>query len=546
MTIRNKLMAAHATMAAIAMILFASFAFVTEYLHEEFEEITELSSQTVAALVDIQLSGERIVSSTNELTLLLRLHGEVDGWLENQKKSGIETEHIEREESRNRRAVERLQSAIIRYSDLVDTHFPDEIATRDAVVTSARQFITASAEIIEIAKIEPDAIAILRNVKEIETLEDDFVQTIAIVLEDEAEEWREKRGRINATMALVHYAGLMVGGLVVASVFAIGWLVSRSISRPLGELVLAADRIGRGEFDTPLEIHTRGEIGNLVSSFRKMTQRLAGMRKDLENQIDERNRAQDMLKQRASELERSNAELETFAYVASHDLQEPLRKVQTFGDRLKSKYAEVLDERGLDYLSRMQDAAERMQTLIQSLLSFSRIGTNAEPHVPVDLDAVVQEVVGDLEVRIQETGAKVEVGDLPTIEADPTQMRQIFQNLIGNALKYRREGVATVVRVSAEVLDGAAGPLDGTPTKLCRIRFEDNGIGFEPQFADRIFGIFQRLHGRGEFEGTGVGLAICRKIAERHGGTISAEGRPGAGSCFTVTLPFDMQERSHG
>ena len=546
MTIRNKLMAAHATMAAIAMILFASFAFVTEYLHEEFEEITELSSQTVAALVDIQLSGERIVSSTNELTLLLRLHGEVDGWLENQKKSGIETEHIEREESRNRRAVERLQSAIIRYSDLVDTHFPDEIATRDAVVTSARQFITASAEIIEIAKIEPDAIAILRNVKEIETLEDDFVQTIAIVLEDEAEEWREKRGRINATMALVHYAGLMVGGLVVASVFAIGWLVSRSISRPLGELVLAADRIGRGEFDTPLEIHTRGEIGNLVSSFRKMTQRLAGMRKDLENQIDERNRAQDMLKQRASELERSNAELETFAYVASHDLQEPLRKVQAFGDRLISKYAEVLDERGLDYLSRMQDAAERMQTLIQSLLSFSRIGTNAEPHVPVDLDAVVQEVVGDLEVRIQETGAKVEVGDLPTIEADPTQMRQIFQNLIGNALKYRREGVATVVRVSAEVLDGAAGPLDGTPTKLCRIRFEDNGIGFEPQFADRIFGIFQRLHGRGEFEGTGVGLAICRKIAERHGGTISAEGRPGAGSCFTVTLPFDMQERSHG
>ena len=262
--------------------------------------------------------------------------------------------------------------------------------------------------------------------------------------------------------------------------------------------------------------------------------------------ITERKRADAALAHHIEELGRSNAELETFAYVASHDLQEPLRKVQAFGDRLISKYAEVLDERGLGYLSRMQDAAERMQTLIQSLLSFSRIGTNAEPHVPVDLDAVVQEVVGDLEVRIQETGAKVEVGDLPTVEADPTQMRQIFQNLIGNALKYRREGVATVVRVSAEVLDGAAGPLDGTPTKLCRIRFEDNGIGFEPQFADRIFGIFQRLHGRGEFEGTGVGLAVCRKIAERHGGTISAEGRPGAGSCFTVTLPFDMQERSHG
>ena len=256
--------------------------------------------------------------------------------------------------------------------------------------------------------------------------------------------------------------------------------------------------------------------------------------------ITERKRADAALAHHIEELGRSNAELETFAYVASHDLQEPLRKVQAFGDRLISKYAEVLDERGLDYLSRMQDAAERMQTLIQSLLSFSRIGTDAEPHVPVDLDAVVQEVVGDLEVRIQETGAKVEVGDLPTIEADPTQMRQIFQNLIGNALKYRREGVAPVVRVSAEVVDGAAAPPNGTPARLCRFRIEDNGIGFEPQFADRIFGIFQRLHGRGEFEGTGVGLAICRKIAERHGGTISAEGRPGAGSCFTVTLPVQQ------
>lgn len=203
-----------------------------------------------------------------------------------------------------------------------------------------------------------------------------------------------------------------------------------------------------------------------------------------------------------------------------------MRKVQAFGDRLSGLYGDRLDERGSDYLSRMQDAAGRMQSLIQSLLGFSRIGTATDPHVPVDLDAVAQEVVGDLELRIQETGAKVEISDLPTIEADPTQMRQIFQNLIGNALKYRREGVAPVVRVSAEVVDGAAGPVNGTPAKLCRIRVEDNGIGFEPQFADRIFGIFQRLHGRGEFEGTGVGLAICRKIAERHGGTISAEDGP--------------------
>ena len=155
----------------------------------------------------------------------------------------------------------------------------------------------------------------------------------------------------------------------------------------------------------------------------------------------------------------------------------------------------------------------------------------------MNLDVVSQEVVSDLEVHIQETGAKVEVADLPTIEADPTQMRQIFQNLIGNALKYRREAVAPVIQISAEVLDGVAGPANGTPDKLCRIRIEDNGIGFEPEFADRIFGIFQRLHGRGEYEGTGVGLAICRKIAERHGGTITAQAQPGEGATFTVTLP---------
>ncbi|MCH8998135.1 MAG: CHASE domain-containing protein [Proteobacteria bacterium] len=283
-----------------------------------------------------------------------------------------------------------------------------------------------------------------------------------------------------------------------------------------------------------LSISRTWQVERLVE---ERTAKLTLANRELETQIIERKRAQDSLKRQAAELARSNAELEQFAYVASHDLQEPLRKVQAFGDRLRSKYADALDEQGLDYLSRMQDAAGRMQSLIQSLLNFSRIASKAQPHVAVNLDVVAQEVVSDLEVHIQETGAKVEVADLPTIEADPTQMRQIFQNLIGNALKYRREAVAPVIQISAEVLDGVAGPANGTPDKLCRIRIEDNGIGFEPEFADRIFGIFQRLHGRGEYEGTGVGLAICRKIAERHGGTITAQAQPGEGATFTVTLP---------
>ena len=286
-----------------------------------------------------------------------------------------------------------------------------------------------------------------------------------------------------------------------------------------------------------LSISRTWQVERLVED---RTAKLTLANRELETQIVERRRAQDSLKRQAVELARSNAELEQFAYVASHDLQEPLRKVQAFGDRLRSKYADALDEQGQDYLTRMQDAAARMQSLIQSLLNFSRIASKAQPHVAVNLDVVAQEVVGDLEVRIQETGAKVEVSDLPTIEADPTQMRQIFQNLIGNALKYRRAEVAPVIQVSAEVLDGVAGPAKGTPDKLCRLVVQDNGIGFEPEFAERIFGIFQRLHGRGEYEGTGVGLAICRKIAERHGGSISAEGQPGVGSRFTVLLPVQQ------
>ena len=253
--------------------------------------------------------------------------------------------------------------------------------------------------------------------------------------------------------------------------------------------------------------------------------------------VTERKITEEALGRRAAELERSNAELEQFAYVASHDLQEPLRKVQAFGDRLKSKYADALGEQGQDYLTRMQDAANRMQSLIQSLLSFSRVSSKARRLVPVDLNAVVQEVVGDLEVRIQETGAEVRVSEMPTIEADPTQIRQLFQNLIGNALKYRRQDTPPLVEISGQIENGAEAAVDGTPMKLCRLLVQDNGIGFEPEFAERIFGIFQRLHGRGEYEGTGVGLAICRKIAERHGGTITAEGRPGEGAKFIVKLP---------
>ncbi|MBI5919440.1 MAG: PAS domain S-box protein [Nitrosomonadales bacterium] len=246
--------------------------------------------------------------------------------------------------------------------------------------------------------------------------------------------------------------------------------------------------------------------------------------------ISDRERADLAMRERNQALERSNKELESFAYVASHDLQEPLRKVQAFGERLEKVASAQLGEQGLDYLARIRNAAARMQMLINDLLQFSRIATRAQPFEPLDLNDIAAEVISDLEVRLEEKQGRIELGELPKLEADPTQMRQLFQNLFGNSLKYSRADTPPLIRVTQTAFD----PVQGKVT----LAFADNGIGFEMKYAERIFGIFQRLHGKNEYEGSGVGLALCRKIVERHGGEIHAESVPGEGSTFFVTLPL--------
>lgn len=256
--------------------------------------------------------------------------------------------------------------------------------------------------------------------------------------------------------------------------------------------------------------------------------------------ITDRRRAEVQLRRTMANLAHSNSELEQFAYVVSHDLQEPLRKITTFGGMLKTRCGDGLSEDGNEFVSRMQDAASRMTDLIHSLLQLSRVTTRAKPFDLVDLKVVVAEVLSDLEGRLAETGGCVEVGDLPALEAERIQMRQLFQNLIGNALKYHRPDVPPVVKVYMAELDKESADVDPDidESMLCRIVVEDNGIGFDDANADRIFGIFQRLHGRGEYEGTGIGLSVCRKIVERHGGEIKANGMPGEGAGFEVMLPL--------
>jgi PAS domain S-box-containing protein len=268
----------------------------------------------------------------------------------------------------------------------------------------------------------------------------------------------------------------------------------------------------------------------------ELYQSLQDLNTTLEAQVVQRTEA---LNQSNLELQRSNGELQEFAYVASHDLQEPLRKIQAFGNLLEEEYGEAVGE-GRMYIERMRNAAARMRILIDDLLTFSRVTTKAQPFVPVDLNAVAQQVVDDLGPRLESTHGTIELGALPAINADAQQMYQMLQNLLGNAVKFHKPDLPPLVTVSSEVLLASTEPdvEDLESTARCVIRIEDNGIGFDEKYTDRIFTVFQRLHGKDKYEGTGIGLAVVRKIVERHGGTIVASSSPGAGATFLVTLPI--------
>jgi signal transduction histidine kinase len=260
---------------------------------------------------------------------------------------------------------------------------------------------------------------------------------------------------------------------------------------------------------------------------------LAFANAELEEKVGVRTQA---LLQYSEELQRSNRELEEFAFVASHDLQEPLRKIRAFGDRLQQKFSAELGETGSDYVLRMQSASERMSALIDDLLSFSRVTTKQRPFVRVDLNEVMHRVMDDLDYSIEETNAQLHIDPLPIIDADASQIAQVFMNLIANSLKFHSLDARPIIAVTSEI--NVASPVVDDIRSWCCLRFSDQGIGFEAQYAERVFSLFQRLHGRNEYSGTGIGLALCRKIIERHGGTITAQSEPREGAIFTIYLPM--------
>ncbi len=272
-----------------------------------------------------------------------------------------------------------------------------------------------------------------------------------------------------------------------------------------------------------------------------MYQNLQDLNATLELKVEQRT---EVLRQLNTELQRSNQELQDFAYVASHDLQEPLRKIQAFGNLLEEEFGSELGD-GKAYIERMRNAATRMRVLIDDLLTFSRVTTKGAPFAQIDLNAIVRQVIDDVEPRLHATHGHIEAQPLPVIEADPGQMHQMLQNLIVNGLKFHRPDVPPNVRVFAETRIISSAELETTSPsteQYCLISIEDNGIGFDEKYLDRIFTVFQRLHGKSDYEGTGIGLAVVRKIVERHSGTITAKSTIGKGTTFIITLPITQQK----
>ena len=297
----------------------------------------------------------------------------------------------------------------------------------------------------------------------------------------------------------------------------------------------------------------RAKVSVLIELYKKNLQLLAqekklvAINKSLELEIQERMASEEKVKQlnrqlleNIASLESANKDLDRFAFMASHDLQEPLRKIRTFSDRLYVKYKEALDDDGKANLHRIQKAAERMQNLITDILTFSKISSERVEFIDSDLNKIITEVIHDMDEEVRAKEAKIHVSQLPVLQVNPGLIKPLFQNLIGNALKYSKKNLTPTINIKADV--GVENHIRNQFSKsYCRIFVEDNGIGFDQRYAEEIFGMFKRLHRNSEFEGTGIGLALCKKIVEQHNGFISARSKVGEGSTFIISLPVQHE-----
>lgn len=335
---------------------------------------------------------------------------------------------------------------------------------------------------------------------------------------------------------------ILLGVVTLLALVAALLLSEFFVLRQTQSLVKTTDQLAAGDLSARTDIpYEQGELGQLAEAFDQMAIALG-------ERARERDRAEAAMRDYAADLERSNQELRDFTNAASHDMQEPLRKIRTFSELLESRYSDVLDERGVDYLGRMDSAAARMHDLLIQLLAYSRITTKAQPFTTVDLAETVKKTLADLDLQIEQSGATIEVGDLPTIQADATQMEQLLDNLVGNALKFQGDKEPPHIQIFGQIQGSPVGATSNPQSAVpnCQLFVVDNGIGFDEKYLERIFQPFQRLHNIGQYDGSGMGLTICRKIVERHKGSITAQSSPGNGATFIVTLPINPAEVKNG
>jgi hypothetical protein len=301
----------------------------------------------------------------------------------------------------------------------------------------------------------------------------------------------------------------------------------------------------------------RAKVSVLIDLYRKnrqllaQEQRLVAINKSLEMEIKERKSSEEKVKhlnrqllENIASLEQANKDLDRFAFMASHDLQEPLRKIRMFSDRLALKYNDMMDDDGRTNIQRIHKAAERMQNLITDILTFSKISVDAPSFVNCDMNAILEEVLIDLDEEVKEKNGKITIEKLPVLSVNPSLIKPLFHNLIGNALKYSKRDTTPVVNITSEISPHLNGKASSVSVKYCRIFIQDNGIGFDQKYAEEIFGMFKRLHHNSEFQGTGIGLALCKKIVEQHKGYISARSKINEGSTFIVSLPLQQQPQA--
>ncbi|MGW3836619.1 sensor histidine kinase [Streptomyces microflavus] len=400
----------------------------------------------------------------------------------------------------------------------------------DAIETAARQWRESKAEplmqmVREQGPKEAGASAQLRSSK----ADFDLLRQAYGNQQNHLSEARDTvRAELNEARTTRDQVLFALVAVFILTVVALSVLLHRVVGVPLNRLRAASERVQSGAFGQRIEIKGPSDVQAVAGAVEDMRRRLV-------DELDGAQSRETLLAEQTEELRRSNSELEQFAYVASHDLQEPLRKVASFCQLLEKRYGQELDDRGKQYIAFAVDGAKRMQVLINDLLTFSRVGRVNEGKQPVDLGKVLDRALGNLAVAVEESGAVIErPQELPELLGDSTALTMVWQNLIGNAVKFRREGVESRITVDC-VREG----------EDWHLTVSDNGIGIAPEFADKVFVIFQRLHARDEYEGTGIGLALCRKIIEFHGGRIWLDAGPGEGTRIHFTLPVAPDAPQH-